>query len=98
MHGFRELFDELMQDESFRKEYEALEPEYAAIREKLNAELEEKGGNLEFELLQASAINYIGEATEYERKQAVERRKVKSWLKCVSAFANTAGGILILEI
>lgn len=41
MHGFRELFDELMQDESFRKEYEALEPEYAAIREKLNAELEE---------------------------------------------------------
>ncbi len=98
MQGFREVFDELMQDESFRKEYETLEPEYVAIRKKLEAELEEKGGNLEFELLQANVINYIGEATEYERKQAVERRKVKNWLKCVSAFANTAGGILIFGV
>jgi ATP-dependent DNA helicase RecG len=30
---------------------------------------------------------YIGETTEYDKKQEVERRKVKSWLKSVSAFA-----------
>lgn len=40
----------------------------------------------------------LGEATEYDKKQAVERRKVKSWLKSVSAFANTAGGVLIFGI
>ena len=28
---------------------------------------------------------YIGETTEYDKKQEVERRKVKSWLKSVSA-------------
>ena len=38
---------------------------------------------------------YIGEATEYDRKQEVEHRKVKSWLKSVSAFANGAGGFQI---
>jgi len=37
----------------------------------------------------------LGEATEYDKKQAVERRKPKSWLKSVSAFANTSGGILM---
>ncbi|MDO4330794.1 MAG: ATP-binding protein [Lachnospiraceae bacterium] len=40
----------------------------------------------------------LGEATEYDKKQAVERKKVKSWLKSISAFANTAGGILIFGI
>ena len=34
---------------------------------------------------------YIGETTEYDKKQEVERRKVKSWLKSVSAFANGGG-------
>ena len=43
-------------------------------------------------------MKYIGEATEYERKQEVEKKKVKNWLKTVSAFANTAGGILIFGI
>ena len=41
---------------------------------------------------------YIGETTEYDKKQEVERRKVKSWLKSVSAFANGAGGCLIFGI
>ena len=27
---------------------------------------------------------YLGEATVYDKKQAVERKKVKSWLKSVS--------------
>ena len=31
----------------------------------------------------------LGEATEYDKKQSVERKKPKSWLKTVSAFANT---------
>lgn len=34
----------------------------------------------------------LGEATEYDKKQAVEHKKVKNWLKSVSSFANTAGG------
>lgn len=41
---------------------------------------------------------FLGEATEYDKKQAVERKKVKSWLKSVSAFANTIGGTLIFGI
>ena len=41
---------------------------------------------------------FIGESTEYDKKQAVEKRKVKSWLKSVSAFANTDGGVLIFGI
>lgn len=40
----------------------------------------------------------LGEATEYDKKQAVEHKKVKSWLKSVSTFANTAGGTLIFGI
>ena len=40
--------------------------------------------------------DFLGEATEYDKKQAVEHKKVKSWLKSVSAFANTAGGTLII--
>jgi len=41
---------------------------------------------------------YIGETTAYDKKQEVERRKVKSWLKSVSAFANGAGGCLIFGV
>ena len=42
--------------------------------------------------------DFLGEATEYDKKQAVEHKKVKSWRKSVSAFANTAGGTLIFGI
>lgn len=42
--------------------------------------------------------NLIGEATEYDKKQAVETKKPKSWCKSVSAFANTSGGILIFGV
>ena len=41
---------------------------------------------------------FIGEATEYDKKQAVEVRKPKSWCKSVSAFANGAGGVLLFGI
>lgn len=40
----------------------------------------------------------IGEATEYDKKLALEERKPKSWCKSVSAFANTFGGALIFGI
>lgn len=41
---------------------------------------------------------YIGEATEYDKKETLEERKPKSWLKSVSAFANGNGGILIFGV
>lgn len=40
----------------------------------------------------------LGETTEYDKKQAVEMKKPKSWLKSVSAFANGIGGMLIFGI
>lgn len=40
----------------------------------------------------------IGETTEYDKKQSLEMRKPKSWLKSVSAFANGEGGFLIFGI
>lgn len=40
----------------------------------------------------------IGEATEYDKKFALEEKKPKSWCKSVSAFANTFGGALIFGI
>ena len=42
--------------------------------------------------------NLIGETTEYDKKQAVETKKPKSWCKSVSAFANGSGGALIFGI
>ena len=40
----------------------------------------------------------IGEATAYDKKEMLEVRRPKSWLKSVSAFANGEGGILIFGI
>ena len=40
----------------------------------------------------------IGEASEYDKKKSLEAKKPKSWLKSVSAFANTFGGKLIFGI
>ena len=47
---------------------------------------------------QVKIEDLIGEATEYDKKQAVETKKSKSWCKSVSAFANTSGGILIFGV
>ncbi len=41
---------------------------------------------------------YIGETTTYDKKLKLEKRKPKSWLKSVSAFANTNGGYLIFGL
>ena len=48
--------------------------------------------------MQINPKKLIGEATEYDKKRSVERRQVKSWLKSVSAFANSFGGTLIWGI
>lgn len=42
--------------------------------------------------------DYIGETTEYDKKEMLEERKPKSWLKSVSAFANGIGGSLIFGV
>ena len=42
--------------------------------------------------------NLIGESTTYEKKERLERRKPKSWLKSISAFANGKGGVLLFGI
>lgn len=42
--------------------------------------------------------DYIGEATEYDKKEMLEERKPRSWLKSVSAFANGIGGALIFGV
>ena len=46
-------------------------------------------------LMRIDPKTLIGEATEYDKKRSVERKQVKSWLKSVSAFANSFGGTLI---
>ena len=41
--------------------------------------------------------DYIGETTAYDKKLMLERKDPISWLKSVSAFANTNGGALIFR-
>ncbi len=43
-------------------------------------------------------ISLIGEATAYDKKETLEERHPKSWLKSVSAFANGNGGMLVFGI
>ena len=40
----------------------------------------------------------IGETTTYDKKEMLEAKRPKSWLKSVSAFANGNGGMLIFGI
>lgn len=42
--------------------------------------------------------DFIGETTEYDKKELLEERKPKSWLKSVSAFANGIGGALFFGV
>lgn len=42
--------------------------------------------------------DFIGETTEYDKKEKYEARRPKSWLKSVSAFANGTGGTLIFGV
>ena len=40
----------------------------------------------------------IGEASAYDKKEQLEVKRPKSWLKSVSAFANGEGGTLVFGI
>ena len=40
----------------------------------------------------------IGQATAYNKKQQLEVKRPKSWLKSVSGFANGVGGTLVFGI
>ena len=40
----------------------------------------------------------IAECTAYDYKETLEEKKPKSWLKSVSAFANTLGGSLFFGV
>ncbi|MPN33066.1 hypothetical protein SDC9_180549 [bioreactor metagenome] len=42
--------------------------------------------------------DFVGETTEYDKKQMLEEKRPRSWCKSVSAFANGAGGTLIFGI
>ena len=45
-----------------------------------------------------SISDLIGEATTYDKKLSLERKEPLSWLKRMSAFANTLGGQLIFGV
>ena len=49
-------------------------------------------------MLNINLQQLIGETTEYDKKEAVELHRPKSWLKSVSAFANGGGGMLIFGV
>ena len=40
----------------------------------------------------------MAECSTYDFKEMLERKKVKSWLKSISAFANTDGGSLFYGV
>lgn len=42
--------------------------------------------------------DYLGETNFYDKKEQLEVKKPKSWLKSVSAYANGRGGKLIFGI
>ena len=42
--------------------------------------------------------HFIGETTDYDKKQQIENNKPKSWCKSVSAFANGRSGFLIFGV
>lgn len=49
-------------------------------------------------IMQIHDNRLIAECTSYDFKEMVKRKKVKSWLKSVSAFANTDGGSLFYAV
>lgn len=47
---------------------------------------------------QLDIASLIGETTVYDKKQALEERRPKSWCKSVCAFANGDGGALVFGV
>ena len=50
------------------------------------------------ETMQIQNNTLIAECSAYDFKEMLERKKVKSWFKSVSAFANTDGGSLFYGV
>ena len=50
------------------------------------------------EVITLKLKDIIGESSQYEKKEKLERNKPKSWLKSVSAFANTSGGTIVFGL
>ena len=48
--------------------------------------------------MESDIMPFVGETTAYDKKQMLEVKRPKSWLKSVSAFANGEGGTLIFGI
>ena len=42
--------------------------------------------------------SFLGETNLYDKKEKLEKNKPKSWLKSVSAFANSKGGKLLFGV
>ncbi len=42
--------------------------------------------------------DYLGETNLYDKKEKVEKTKIKSWLKSVSAFSNSSGGKILFGV
>lgn len=42
--------------------------------------------------------DWIGEATAYDKKETLEEKMPRSWLKSISAFANGSGGALLFGV
>ena len=49
-------------------------------------------------MMKTSINELIGEATAYDKKEQLEVKRPKSWLKSVSAFANGEGCTLVFGI
>lgn len=52
----------------------------------------------EYRPMESDIMTLVGETTAYDKKQMLEVKRPKSWLKSVSAFANGEGGTLIFGI
>ena len=50
------------------------------------------GGQAGKEAAAVDIKTLIGEATEYDKKEMLEEKEPRSWMKSVSAFANGIGG------
>ena len=55
-------------------------------------------GEYVMEMGRMNLKDIIGEATDYDKKLALEVKRPKSWCKSVSAFANGIGGTLIFGV
>lgn len=71
---------------------------FARLQAKLNIHntMQRESGKEGSEFMDIKQL--IGEATDYDKKVALETKKPKSWCKSISAFANCYGGKLVFGV